>query len=212
MSRYPTRPAALRPRPAPVWVTVLLPLVSLASLAHCAGETASPGWEYMPDMVHSVAYDTFAPNPLNPNRQTLRQPVPGTVPRGHRPFPYGPEPEEAARAARELRNPFLESPEVLARGQDLYRTFCQPCHGAGGAGDGPVTKKFPPPPAYTSTRVKDLPPGHLYHVISRGKGRMPPYASQISPDDRWRLVAWVQRLQQGPPGPQAPPQNEEPAS
>jgi mono/diheme cytochrome c family protein len=177
---------------------LLLALALLVSLSACGGDPASPGWEYMPDMVHSVAYDSFAPNPVTADRKTLRRPAAGTVPRGFQPFPYGAGPEEAERAGRELHNPFPPSPEVMARGEELFRTFCRPCHGATGQGDGPVTQKFPPPPAYTSTGTRDLPAGRIYHVISRGSGRMPSYASQIAPDDRWRLVYWVQTLQRAP--------------
>ena len=179
-------------------LAVISSVLSLVSLSGCGGDPASPGWEYMPDMVHSVPYDAFAPNPVTADRKTLRRPAPGTIPRGFRPFPYGPGPEEAERAGRELRNPFPPTPEVMARGEELYGTFCRPCHGVTGQGDGPVAKKFPPPPAYTSTGTRDLPPGRLYHVISHGSGRMPSYATQIAADDRWRLVHWVQTLQRAP--------------
>jgi len=181
-----------------VWrCSAALLVAGALTILGCSGERPSPGWEYMPDMVHSVAYDSFAPNTVTPQGMTLRRPVEGTVPRGFQPFPYGPGPEEAARAGRELHNPFDATPVTLARAETLYRTFCQPCHGAAGQGDGPVAAKFPPPPSYTGTGTRDLPAGRIYHVITHGSGRMPSYASQIAPDDRWRVVLWVQKLQKG---------------
>jgi mono/diheme cytochrome c family protein len=39
-----------------------------------------------------------------------------------------------------------------------------------------------------------MPAGHLFHVITYGSGRMPSYASQISPNDRWLIVGYVDTL------------------
>lgn len=177
-------------------LTVVVPAVALL-VGGCFGDPQSPGVEYVPNMVHSVAYDSFAPNPVTARGQTLRPPVAGTVPRGHRPFPYGAGPEEAARAGRELENPLPETPAVLVRGRHLYETYCQVCHGETGAGDGPLVPPFPAPPSYTTGAIQSYPPGRLYHVITRGVGQMPSYAAQIPPDDRWRLVTYVQLLQRG---------------
>jgi hypothetical protein len=42
--------------------------------------------------------------------------------------------------------------------------------------------------------VRGLAPGHLYHVITYGSGRMPAYAAQVRPSDRWLIVRHVQQL------------------
>ena len=47
-------------------------------------DTSQRGFEYMPDMAHSVPYDAYAPNPVTRDGKTLQAPVPGTVPRGMR--------------------------------------------------------------------------------------------------------------------------------
>lgn len=167
--------------------------LAVSLLVGC-GNDLSPGWEFMPDMAHSIPYDAFAPNPIT--GQTLRSPAPGTVPRGRLPFPYGPGPEQAELAGLELTNPVPRSEAALERGEALFNTFCRVCHGPSGAGDGPMVPPFPAPPAYDSPSVRDQPAGYVYHVIVRGTGRMPPYAAQILPEDRWRLVHWVQVLQQ----------------
>ena len=39
------------------------------------------------------------------------------------------------------------------------------------------------------------PVGHLFAVVSEGYGSMPSYAGQISPRDRWAIVAYVRALQ-----------------
>jgi uncharacterized protein YjlB len=39
-------------------------------------------------------------------------------------------------------------------------------------------------------------PGQIFHVISRGSGRMPPYAAQIPYEQRWPLVLYVDALRE----------------
>src|SRR6516164_8005701 len=63
-------------------------------------------FEAMPDMAHSPAYDTLAPNPNFADGRTLQLPEPGTIARGRKPLHYGPSPEDALRAGQDLHNPF----------------------------------------------------------------------------------------------------------
>jgi mono/diheme cytochrome c family protein len=171
-----------------------LALAAAALGALACDRQRSPGLEYMPDMAHSIPYDSFAPNPNTRDGKTLQPPVAGTVPRGFLPLGYAASPEGADRAGRELHDP---GPVVFgegARGGALYATFCLVCHGGKGAGDGPLVPRIAAPPAYSSARVRGLAPGHLYHVITYGSGRMPAYAAQVRPSDRWLIVRHVQQL------------------
>lgn len=174
-------------------LAVLLVLVALA--AGAGRWTAGTGYEFIPDMARSVPYDAFAPNPVTRDGKTFQPPVPGTVARGNLPFRYAATPEDAERAGRELHNPVTPSGIALARGRAVYQTFCIVCHGARGAGDGPLIPKFPNPPSYASARLLAMPDGQIFHVITRGTGMMPSYAGQISPDDRWKVILYVRTLQ-----------------
>ena len=171
--------------------------LAIASVA-CSGRTTRRGYEYMPDMAYSVAYDSFAPNPVMRNGMTLQVPVRGTIPRGFMPLHYDSSPSEAERAGRELSNPYASDPNAAERGHRLYDTFCLVCHGARGQGDGPLVPLIPNPPAYTSDRVRAMPAGRLFHVVTFGSGRMPAYRSQVPVDDRWLIVSYVQTLQAQP--------------
>jgi mono/diheme cytochrome c family protein len=91
--------------------------------------------------------------------------------------------------------------KLLARGQQRYEIYCQPCHGTTGHGDGPATRRgggFPPGVAPANLHLKRLQPeplGYFYHVITNGKGKMRPYKAQIPVEDRWAIAAWVRTLQ-----------------
>jgi Cytochrome C oxidase, cbb3-type, subunit III len=43
--------------------------------------------------------------------------------------------------------------------------------------------------------LREVPPGYIFEVITRGYGGMPEYAAQIPLADRWRIVAYVKALQ-----------------
>jgi len=165
--------------------------VVTATLAGCGTTPQKRGFEYMPDMARDPAYKAYAPNSVTHDGLTLQRPVAGTIPRGYQPFHYGSGDDEAARAGEELQNPYQPTTRTLAEGKQLYETYCLVCHGAQGKGDGPISGKIPPPPAYTSQRVIVFPAGRIFHVITLGSGKMPSYASQLSSDERWKIVTYV---------------------
>ncbi len=173
----------------------LLLMFCLPAAGCAGGDPTETNLEFVPEMVDSIPYDSFAPNPVTRDGKTLIAPAKGTIPRGYTPFRYGESLEESARAGRELESPVPPTPENVARGQKVFRSFCVPCHGQGGLGDGPVIPRFPAPPSLLGKRAVGLPDGQLFHIITRGQGLMPPHASQISPDDRWKAIHHVRALQ-----------------
>jgi mono/diheme cytochrome c family protein len=160
-------------------------------------DLARRNYEYFPNMTRSPRFNSFAPNPGLPEGQTLLQPVPGTIPRGFHPLHLVATREDATRAGEELRNPFSASDaQGLGRGQFVFLNFCQSCHGAGGRGDGPVALRgFPAPPSLLADKAESLKDGQIFHILSVGRGNMPSYASQVSQDDRWRVILYVRKLQ-----------------
>ena len=89
------------------------------------------------------------------------------------------------------------TPQTLGEGKALFQTYCMVCHGEQGKGDGPISSKIPPPPSYVSDRLMQFPPGRIFHVITLGTGKMPTYASQLSADERWKVVTYVHVVLQG---------------
>ncbi len=176
----------------PRWALAIL---CAAAVSACGSASKKRGFEYTTDMTYSLAYDSFAPNPVTRDGLTLQRPVPGTIARGYLPLHYRATTEDAERAGRELRNPVPRTARSAAEGQALFETYCSVCHGKQGAGDGPLIPKIPNPPAYTSARVRSMPVGRIFHVVTFGSGRMASHASQLSARDRWLIAAHVQTLQ-----------------
>ena len=90
-----------------------------------------------------------------------------------------------------------ESTPDLERGAALYHGQCLACHGAGGAGDGPVGITLSPPPInFTDQgRADQRSALSLYEVISQGVEGTPMAAfGSLSPADRWALAYYVGSL------------------
>ena len=86
--------------------------------------------------------------------------------------------------------------ELLERGEDRYKIFCTPCHGLQGDGNGMVAiRGMKHPPSYHQDRLRQVPNGYIYDVITNGFGAMLSYSAQIPPRDRWAIVAYVRALQ-----------------
>jgi hypothetical protein len=43
--------------------------------------------------------------------------------------------------------------------------------------------------------LRNAPIGYFFDVETNGFGAMPDYASQIPPEDRWRVIAYIRALQ-----------------
>jgi mono/diheme cytochrome c family protein len=121
------------------------------------------------------------------------------VPRGTLPFRYAATEEDAARAGRELVNPFAADDEAaLARGAQIYGIHCSHCHDPAGNGRGPAVQRgMLPPPSLLAVRAMEMPDGQMFHVLTRGQGNMASFTAQLEPDDRWRVILHLRTLQKG---------------
>ena len=153
-------------------------------------------FRWVPQMEDPLAFETQRAFLPGVPKRAAGAAVRGTVARGALPFPYEATPQDAARAGRELSNPLKPTPENLERGAQIYGSYCLMCHGPGGNGDGPVTKRgVPAPPSLFGDKARTMADGKMYHIVSLGQGNMAAYAAQIERDDRWRAVLHVRALQ-----------------
>jgi mono/diheme cytochrome c family protein len=136
------------------------------------------------DMSRQAKVQEQRPGALFANSLSSRLPPDGTVARG----------QLAREAMVRQRPPMTEA--LLDRGEAGYQTFCTPCHGLSGRGDGQVVGRgFPAPPPLTEARLLNASDAQLMEVIAHGKGLMYGYESRIPPDERWAIVAHVRVLQ-----------------
>lgn len=146
-------------------------------------------------MTNQPKYETFDPNGFFVDGNSSRDLVPNTVARGLARTDVHLS-EGVVDGGPATTYPFTITQQVLERGQERYNIYCTPCHGYDGDGDGIVVQRgFSPPPSFHEDRLREVPPGYVYGVITNGIGAMYSYAARIQPEDRWAIVAYIQALQ-----------------
>ncbi len=148
------------------------------------------------DMHDQPKYEPLEASPLFRNGASARSWVEGTVARGmlreDRVFYTG----RTATDEFTLKLPIALDRSVLERGQSRYNSFCSPCHGFLGDGNGMVVQRgFKRPQSFHEERLLASRIGYFFHVITNGFGQMSSYASQVPPADRWAIAAYVRTLQ-----------------
>ena len=161
------------------------PLLALVCLAGCRQ-----------DMQDQPKYIPLRPSNFFGDGRSERQLIDGTVARGHLNddvlFYAGKGPD--GKPSNEF--PFPVTRDVVARGQQRFNVYCSPCHDRLGTGDGMIVRRgYRRPPSYHIDRLRQVPNGYIFDVITNGFGAMPDYAAQIAPRDRWAIVAYVRALQ-----------------
>lgn len=178
----------------------LLTLLGLGALALVQRDPERRNLEVLPaDMVRGPAAESGRSSALLPHGRVQQAPPEGAIARGHLPLGYGPGPEEAARAGRELVNPVPADAAVLARGAVVFASACACCHGAAGRADAPATQRgVPPPPTLHRPESRALPDGEIFHAITFGRKNMPAAALQVEREDRWKVIRYLRSLQEVP--------------
>lgn len=96
-----------------------------------------------------------------------------------------------------IPNPVPADARSLDNGRKNFQINCEPCHGPGGLGDGPVTKFGMPgmnigsPTSLAATKYTD---GYIFGMIRNGRGLMPTY-NRIEESDRWDIINYLRALQ-----------------
>jgi mono/diheme cytochrome c family protein len=147
------------------------------------------------DMHLQPYYRTLSKSDFFADGRSARLPIEGTVARGdlH---------EDAYLYTGKIGNapgdymPFPVTKEVLERGRERFNINCTPCHGRVGDGNGFIPSRgFRKPPSYHMERLRKVPIGYFFDVMTNGFGVMPEYGTQVAPYDRWCIAAYIRALQ-----------------
>ncbi len=101
----------------------------------------------------------------------------------------------APQAASKLKKPWISTPELVAKGKEIFAAQCVACHGADGQGNGPAASALNPAPrnfhvdaGWKNGRKATL----VFKTLKEGlpPSAMASYAS-LPTDDRWALSHYV---------------------
>lgn len=201
-------PALLKTAGISLAVLALIPPVLIAQARSTTSE--KPRIHPIQDMDFQPRFKAQTSSPFFDDGRAMRPQLTGTVARGDLPpdpsinSGYTSETPPGADSAEWLDSiPVPLTSELMARGRERFNIFCAACHGRGGEGDGIVTVRaleleqgtWVKPISLHDKSVRDQPDGRLFNTITNGVRKMPGYASQIKPEDRWAIVLYLRALQ-----------------
>lgn len=223
----------LRLRRPPWWMVLLLTLVVVGTWLPLAlilrartTHSAQPRFHVFHDMDKQPKRGTQSSHDWFKDGRAMRLPVEGTLARGqlrhkeHWLNGYFTSVDsttgtETLMFATSLPPELSLDEKLLARGKERYAIYCALCHGDDGLGNGLINRravelketKWVPATNLMTAEIRERADGQIFQAIRDGVRNMPAYGSQIDPDDRWAIVAWVRELQaHSPVATQEPPQ------
>ena len=168
------------------------PSLSKVALRICALASVFllTGCSLKQDMAQQPKNRPLSPSDFFTDGRSARPLVENTVPRGALVL-------EALTVPKDSNAfPLPLTMELLDRGENRYKIFCSPCHGLQGDGNGMIAMRgMKHPPSYHQDRLRQVPNGYIYDVITNGFGAMFGYSAQVAPGDRWAIVAYLRALQ-----------------
>lgn len=100
--------------------------------------------------------------------------------------------------APETKSPLTVDDKVLAAGKKVFADKCRKCHGPDGLGDGPdADPDHVEEMNLTNPKRADRnPDGVVFYKVMNGRSRpkMPAFKDELSKDQIWSVVAYVQTL------------------
>ena len=100
--------------------------------------------------------------------------------------------------APDTRNPLTVDGTLLETGRKVYGDKCQKCHGAKGLGDGPDADPDHAEEMNLTNpkRAERNPDGVVFYKVANGrrKPKMPAFKEELSKEQIWSVVAYVQSL------------------
>jgi len=165
-------------------------LVLLAALCAACGDTT-----LFDPMERQPKFRPFAPNPQFEDGRAMRNPPEGTVPRERQTM----QPEITTGRDRSgqivAAIPIAVTKDLLLRGRTKFEIHCAVCHGLVGDGVSPVASQMSLRPPPNLHKLRNPSPGHVFQVVTEGFGLMASYAAELTPHERWAVVAYLQALQ-----------------
>jgi mono/diheme cytochrome c family protein len=165
-----------------------------------------PGKIYMPDMTYSRAYETYAlrdstiftidaadaGHKIYYNGQSVN----GTMKRGElAPYTVPNDSNGLLNLSSLVKNPLAPLTTAdSAEAARLYNINCGICHGAKAEANGPVAAKIGGVKSIVAASP-GFSDGRIFHVMAYGQNNMGSYASQLSREQRWRIVQYIRTLE-----------------
>jgi mono/diheme cytochrome c family protein len=170
-------------------------LVLLVAAGGRGWPSRQPPIHLNPNMDDQPKYRPQAPSLFFASGSTSQAPTGATIARGDL------RENSALFSGRSAFGSFVSNPlpvdsVLVARGRERFDIYCRPCHGDSGDGHGALYRQSKVEARNLhDDRIKEIPDGQIFDVITNGAGLMQGYRFPIPVRDRWAIVAYVRELQ-----------------
>lgn len=192
-----------RPPGRPRWGAPTSRLVALSAILFvttgCMRGCTSPRAPIHPNpnMDRQPKYMAQAASPFFYNGATMRPPVEGTVARGEllEDTAFHTGRDDAGEYVVDI--PLAVDEAALARGEERYGIYCAPCHSDRGDGRGVLWDRAQIESGdLREERLRIMPAGQIFDTVTNGFGLMSSYRYPIPAEDRWKIIAYLRKLQE----------------
>lgn len=177
---------ALQPTPSRLrGALLLLPVLAMAA---CGDTTLFDPMERQPK------FKPFAANSQFEDGRAMRTPPAGTIPREQQTMRPDITLGQDANGALVTAIPIPVTRELMDEGRTKFEIHCAICHGLIGDGVSMVSTQMSLRPPPNLHKLRNASPGHIFQVASQGFGMMASYAAELTPKERWAVVAYIEAL------------------
>ena len=101
----------------------------------------------------------------------------------------------APEEAKKMKNPIKITKTSIQKGKEIYEKKCALCHGVNGDGKGPAGAGLNPKPTnFKEPHGEKMTDGEHFWKISKGKGPMPSYEKDLTADERWHVINYINTI------------------
>lgn len=101
-------------------------------------------------------------------------------------------------SAKKMKNPVKATKVSIQKGKEIYEQKCALCHGVKGDGKGSAAAGLNPKPTnFKESHGEKMTDGEHFWKIATGKGRMPSYENELSAEEKWHVINYINTFNKG---------------
>ena len=104
----------------------------------------------------------------------------------------------APEEAKKMKNPIKPTKASIQKGKEIYEKKCALCHGVKGDGKGLSSEGLNPKPANFKEHHGKMTDGEHFWKITKGKGPMPSYEKDLTVEERWHVINYINTFTKHP--------------
>jgi len=104
----------------------------------------------------------------------------------------------APESAKKMKDPLKPTKASIQKGKEIYEKKCALCHGIKGDGKGPAAAGLSPKPRnFGESHGEKMTDGEHFWKITTGRGPMPSFEKDLTVEERWHVVNYINTFIRG---------------